>query len=401
MNPSFEKSQLLSLLKKNDLPKYKINIDDLKNNLDEIHKKIIDENYDFLITNNRNYFITNDLGDILVLRKLYDNIKKIYKDEQANRNFIINQIRILLSDTCKFWIIKTDIEKFYESINRKRILEKFYNDGMLSYYSLFLIRKLFKNLDNNYKYKGIPRGINISSLLSEIYMRKFDEWIKRNEGVYYYARYVDDIIIFLDTYDNAKEILKKINPELKKLAPGLKLNYLKTKLFDDGLKSYKLNSCKVINSNTLNHLGYSIRIKSNGNNNKDLSISLSLNKVKKIKSRIIKSFLAYSKNKNFKLLEKRIKFLTGNYVVRKNKNTELKAGIFYNYIYINELETFNKLNEFYYKVLFSKTKNFGDKIGLSPRQKSILKKYNFISGFKNKKIIKLSYQEMKEITNCW
>ena len=115
MNPSFEKSQLLSLLKKNDLPKYKINIDDLKNNLDEIHKKIIDENYDFLITNNRNYFITNDLGDILVLRKLYDNIKKIYKDEQANRNFIINQIRILLSDTCKFWIIKTDIEKFYES----------------------------------------------------------------------------------------------------------------------------------------------------------------------------------------------------------------------------------------------------------------------------------------------
>ena len=88
-------------------------------------------------------------------------------------------------------------------------------------------------------------------------------------------------------------------------------------------------------------------------------------------------------------------------MVRKNKNTELKAVIFYNYIYINELETFNKLNEFYYKVLFSKTKNFGDKIGLSPRQKSILKKYNFISGFKNKKIIKLSYQEMKEITNCW
>lgn len=44
---------------------------------------------------------------------------------------------------------------------------------------------------------GLPRGLSISSVMSELYMKYFDLRIRRLEGVYYYARFVDDIVVFV------------------------------------------------------------------------------------------------------------------------------------------------------------------------------------------------------------
>lgn len=87
----------------------------------------------------------------------------------------------------------------------------------------------------------------------------------------------------------------------------------------------------------------------------ELRVSIAEKKVIKIKTRVIKAFLDFSKNKNFGLLEKRIQFLTGNYSIRKSEEgNSLRAGIYYNYLQVTDTDIFNELNQLLKKTIFSK-----------------------------------------------
>ena len=54
--------------------------------------------------------------------------------------------------------------------------------------------------------KGVPRGIGISSPLSEVYMQDLDKTIKERQEVVFYTRYVDDIFIILSDLGKYKTI---------------------------------------------------------------------------------------------------------------------------------------------------------------------------------------------------
>ena len=80
----------------------------------------------------------------LVLRKLYNNIKRIYGVKQSNRNQIVKQMISLLKEESPKWVVRLDIKHFYESINRNRLMERFIEDGRLNFQSICLLRNLFK-----------------------------------------------------------------------------------------------------------------------------------------------------------------------------------------------------------------------------------------------------------------
>jgi hypothetical protein len=398
MNQSFDIKELKKLCKQNEHIDSSLQIE-----LETACQNISNETFDFDLKQVGNYYLANDLPNKLILRKLNDNIKRIYKDEQANRKTIVSQIKTLMEETCPSWIIKTDIKSFYESIDRERLLAKFKDDSILSYYSLLSLDKLFSNntLQNS---TGVPRGMNISATLSEIYMRKFDKWVRNYPSVFYYARFVDDIIIFTYTKQGALSLLKSINEKLKELAEGLVINDRKTQLFD-GLALESLNitdGTKIKKDNFLEYLGYKFA-KKNNKKNVLLEISIAEKKIKKIKSRITWSFADYTKNCNFELLENRIKFLTGNYSIKKNaEGNDLRAGIFFNYSQLNNFDVLNELNTYYKKILFSKKGNLGTQIDcLSMTQKNTLKKYCFVTGFKNKIYNSFDSTQMSEIVSCW
>jgi hypothetical protein len=347
--------------------------------------------------------LAESLESKLILRKLNDNIKRIYKDEQANRKIIISQTKVLLEDTCPYWILKTDIKSFYESIDRNRLIDKFKNDSILSYYSLFLLKKLFSNSLISIS-NGIPRGMNISATLSEIYMRKFDKWVRRCEGVFYYARFVDDIIIFVNSLYNMKTLINNINIRLSELAQGLVINRDKTQLFE-GLTLMQLDIetyVKLNNDNSLEYLGY----KFNKNNEKgkyNLTISIAEKKIKKIKTRLTLSFIDFSYNHDFILLNNRIKFITGNFGIRKTREGNmLKSGIYYNYPNLTDESKLKELTEYYRKLLYCKKGKLGIALSrLTLIQRNKLKKYCFVAGF-NKRIFKsFSYSKINEIVRCW
>jgi hypothetical protein len=401
MNQSFNRQQLIRLCKQAEFVDYGLTLTQLGDNLDETFESINKDEFTFEITKVNEYYLTHDLPNKLVLRKLNDNLKRLYKDEQANRRIIISQVKTLLEETCPFWVLKTDIKSFYESIDRDRVIAKFKDDSMLSFQSMYLLRKVFENPTLSAT-TGVPRGMNISSTLSEIYMRKFDRWIRRVPGVYYYARFVDDIIIFTNSLQSSLDLVNAINPKLTELAEGLEINNNKTELFN-GSSLNKSTGSLLRKSNDLEYLGYRFTKEKRGKTD-FLKVSIAEKKIKKIKTRIVLAFLDFIKNNEFKLLENRIKFLTGNYSIRKNiDGNDLRAGIYYNYLQVTDLTIFDELNSFYKKTLFSKNHSFGNKLSLALTgvQKEKLNKYCFKTGFNFKVYNSFKFEEMTAIISCW
>lgn len=403
MNQDYISEELKKHLKKGELFRNDLDKDLINSDLELIEKNILEENFEFNIKTNGNYFFIESIAEKLVIRKLNDNIKRIYKDEQANRKFIIHQVKTLLKETAPFWIIKTDIKSFYENIDRDRIFRKMKNDAMLSYYSIHLLKKIFDNQLVSSQ-SGLPRGLNISSILSEIYMRNFDKVIQRFQDVYYYARFVDDIIIFLNNRKSAITLFDKLNETLKEQKLTLTINNEKTQLID-GL-NFKVIQHKYKSPpkhNNLEYLGYKFFLNEIDSDRK-LNITIADKKVKKIKTRIVKSYVDFLSNNDFELLKLRVLFITGNYGISESYDgSTLKAGIYYNYSHINDQKVLNDLNIFHRKLLYSKKDSLGINLNrkITNSQRNILNKYCFISGYNNKTFNLFNFVTMGKIIKCW
>ena len=391
MNQNFSSNQLIKLCKQREWEDYDLEKDDLEAEIDYNFTKIINGTFNFQIEKIGEYFLTHDLSQKLIIRKLNDNLKRLYKDEQANRRIIIKQVKTLLTENCPMWILRTDIEKFYESIDRERLISKLRNDSILSFHSLSLLNKLFDNQEISQS-TGLPRGMSISATLSELYMRKFDKWIQRNPGIYFYARFVDDIIIF----SNDVSVIKRLNSQINdNLEEGLNKKVQKTGIY---------NGNNISKEKPLEYLGYQFTSQTTNKGEKNLEVSIAKKKIKKIKTRVTLALLDHVKKKNFNLIEKRIKFLTGNYSVKANsEGNDLKAGIYYNYSHLTKYDIFDDLNLYFRKALFSKSGKFGSKIdsALTQIQKDKLAKYSFKHGFVNMVYCSFTPEDMKEIKSCW
>lgn len=188
--------------------------------------------YQFQIRKFENLYLNNcQKGSIeflcqdLVLRKLYNNIKRIYAVEQSNRNQIVKQMDSLLREDTQKWVVRLDVQRFYESIDRERVMLRFQADGRLNYQSIMLLKNLFEQ-SAIVSDKGLPRGLSISSVMSELYMKYFDLEIRRMEGVFYYARFVDDIIVFCSSQKSQENVWKSVPKILSEI--GLQLNKSKS-----------------------------------------------------------------------------------------------------------------------------------------------------------------------------
>lgn len=328
----------------------------------------------------------------LVLRKLYNNIKRIYGIEQSNRNQIIKQMTSLLREEACKWVVRLDIRHFYESIERERLINRFVEDGRLNYQSIYLLKNLFSNSSIS-KTKGLPRGLNISSVMSELYMKYFDLEIRRMDGVFYYARFVDDIIIFCSSSNSQENVWAKVPELLDKL--GLQLNESKSYKDDNNQKDQK--NQKVLN---LTYLGYTFILKKKN----DLEIAIADKKVNVIKTRITKSFVRFAKDGNFIKLKNRIKFLTGNITIN-NPSTLLpiRIGIYFNYNMISSRTSLYELDKYYQKLLHCRTGRLGLKLkkNFNVNQIEELSKYSFVFGFDKHVRHYFTSTTIADITNCW
>jgi len=334
------------------------------------------------------YVIKDSPENYFTMKQIQRNISRLFDVKQSNRNEIVSQVKNLLKDGFPKYVLKIDIDNFYESISQKILLNKINDDNLLTPFSKKILRNILKQYTQlSGSNEGIPRGIGASAYLAELFMRDVDNKIKSMGEISYYARYVDDIIIIFTPKTNAYHVdyLK----EIKKIIEDkfcLKLNDQKTDTFD-------LLDPRQSSSYSMEYLGYKITFGTG-----DIKTELSQKKFDKYEQRINLTFDNYfnlskiDEKEARKLLVKRLRFLTGNTRLKNNKKNIL-VGVYYSNRQLTEEEELTRLDNYLIEKINSSIK-------LKKLQER-LRKYNFKDGFKTKRFSPFKTHEFQKIMKIW
>jgi len=365
----------------------------IEKKLNCISKKISENNISFHLTKaktaNGKYLYTLEptAESFFTLKYIQYALSRTYKVHQKNRNIIINQIlsHFRGKPSYPFYLVRTDVKDFYESINTDKVLAKINRENLIIPTAKRIINQLIQieYLNKHNNTKGLPRGLGISAYLSEIFMSPIDEKIKKNPNVIFYSRYVDDIFVLFRKSENlsCEQAHKYVQEEIEREG-DLKVNSTKTKSFEVGTGQ---------NKNT-DYLGYNLQFSANG-----IAVTISNKRLEKLKIKIDRSFGSYhagskiSEKKARKLLKKRIRFLTGNTRLYNRKKNVL-VGSYFSNKFITDLSKLQELDK-HLKDHFSKSK-FSAKL-------THLGQFSFEDGFNSKKFHRFTPNELKKIVECW
>lgn len=330
------------------------------------------------------FCIDEEPETFFVIKQIQRNIHRIYGVKQASRHDLVCQLRDMLVSKFPFELVRTDISSFYESIDRKRLLEKLERDQLLSSAS----KKYIKQVLDSYglisgKPTGVPRGVGISAYLAELYLRPVDKTIRAIPGLVLYCRFVDDIVAVFARPPAGKSLgsfKQLINETLSD--NGLALNEEKTSEFN----------LADANPKKFEYLGYRFYLKQ-----ELFEISPSAAKVMKYRSRMNAAFADYwrekpvNSKKAFRKLVGRIKFLTGNTRL-SNSKSRAATGIYFNNPLVTDLSSF--------KLLDGQLKRRIGELKRSSLQKKI-RKLKFTTGFEQRRYHNFSTRELQMIVRAW
>lgn len=279
----------------------------LQEHLSKVSSNILSSSFRFTLTPDASedpqkpvYSIGTTAEEFFAMQVLCRNVKKMFKISMSSRDEILFQLKMLLrEDKSRYYIIRTDVRHCFESIPHDKLFEYLEGNNLLDVKSKSLLRGLIRKEFEAKNLRplvptpqtGIPRGCAVSSLLSEFYLSKIDEVIRRTlPGIVFMARYVDDMVLVIhpdirDEYHKSKdwyiEELEKIYSQ-----KGLTIHTPS----DSSGKCYTYDSADTVDLD-FNLLGYNIRL---SNKNRDsIGFSLSQDKLKSITDRIDKSFTTF------------------------------------------------------------------------------------------------------------
>lgn len=361
---------------------------------------------------------SKDHAQLFAMKQLQTNLQKTFKVKQANRHLIMTNIKLLLKTRRPFYIIRTDVSSFFESIPQAQLKHIVTDNTLLSYKSRVFVNAIFKEYEAE-KAKltdeeseglkegcGVPRGIGISSLLSEIYMRDLDSSIKKRPEVIFYVRYVDDIFMILAELPQGKDIEKYYGSLVEKFKEkGLILKPIgdeKCSLFN--CFDHKDDAFEV------SYLGYKLTITTKVSKSvlksADVTYSMSDNKKKRITDRINNAFKHFDATNKYDIHQARkdlvdsLKLITGNVRLHKSKSG-IKTGLYYNSDLLDGTDDLETLNTY----LYSKNVNLYKNLFHTEEEKDAyltslhgrIKKFDFVTAWNTKKMYDLKDGRMKEI----
>lgn len=357
--PKKQRDELLDEIRelKSELEEEKQDI--LTNKTYEIGKGNADLDITTKTIKKHNAFVANDINTVIICQIIKQELRKSYKLMPANMNTIIEQVKSLLDNPMPKVVVRADICKFFESIPQDKIVKKLADDGYVSQRTMKYLRRILyrcNELQGNEQRIGIPRGLSFSSYLSELYLLSVDTEITNMKGVYFYKRYVDDIIMICNpsvaTVDDYWQLLDKILTE-----KDLKLHH-------DSEKKYLAVYDKESKDSGFDYLGYHLSY-SEGH----LNVSMSPKRFNKYKKLIDAVFDLYSKSANYRkgkeekleaegqqrkrplrkdalhCLFTRLRVLTSNGFLSGKKNY-VSTGIYYSNKHLTDLSQLKELDRY-------------------------------------------------------
>lgn len=142
-----------------------------------------------------------------------------------------------------YYILKMDVSKYFENIDKK-ILISILEKKILDKNVMWLIKEILYSQE---KEVGLEIGNYTSQLFANIYLNEVDQYVKKELGIKYYFRYLDDSVLLVKNKEEAKKCLSNIKNFLD-LKLGLCLNK-KTQIFKSkqGINfcGYKINENRL------------------------------------------------------------------------------------------------------------------------------------------------------------
>ena len=360
---------------------------------------------------------SKDHAQLFAMKQLQANLQRTFKVKQANRHLIMTNIKLLLKTRRPFYLIRTDVSSFFESIPQESLRHTVMDNTLLSYKSKVFVNALLKEYEAEKTRLaetesegmkpgcGVPRGIGISSLLSEIYMRDLDNSIKKRPEVIFYVRYVDDIFILLAELPEGKSLVAYYGELVEKFQKhGLTL-----KATDEGKCS--LYNCfeSVDKTIDVTYLGYKLTITAKWNKDKletYVTYSMSDNKKERIERRISNAFRHFDATNKYALHQARkdlvdlLKMITGNVRLHKSKSG-IKTGLYYNSDLLDGTDDLKSLNTY----LYSKEVTLHPNLFHTEEEKEAyltalhnrIEMFDFVTAWQTRKMYDLKDGRMREI----
>jgi hypothetical protein len=413
-----------------DVDVYPKTVTEWKAFLTRVQTEILDGTFRFrpftvvALPKNKRMFTTQSLENIMVMRKINENVRRAYRVKQANRLDTIRQVQQALRETSPKHLIRLDIKSFYESVPRKILLQRLRSDRLVSTRTLDLLERLLKML-GHLGTAGLPRGLQISATLAELHAAELERELRAIEGVYYVARYVDDIILF--SYVDYQTIAPKIERAFD--ACRLRLNV--EKLEDEEVLNCRCKHACIHGRGRcpcdpkcrcqpkieqeyircVDILGYRIAFpdvnEKRDRTENDVRVYMADRKIRKYRKRLYSAAQSYLESGDFSLLSDRVLFLTANHKLESTKvGGSLKGGIYYNFsLYdpydVSSIFPENRL-EFLDRILRSTLTNALSRRPAPCRNsRRHLLSMSFVRGHNLRRIHTLSPKRMMEVGSCW
>lgn len=140
---------------------------------------------------------------------LKNRLDKVFKIKYASRSKIINLLFNtipVLKNMNDFVIIRADFKSFFDSVLSRFVYEKYVLPSLLPRGDKDILEKYID------EFKYCYAGLCLSNGMTEIVCRDFDKKLKARlttYGVFFYERYVDDMLIMLNSYVAQDEIIGK------------------------------------------------------------------------------------------------------------------------------------------------------------------------------------------------
>lgn len=354
----------------------------------ECMEKIHDKNYDFSKYDNQTFTQGKKKRKIYFYEKMsIENVLAHYLKKQldytfsikyTSRNKLINLMFNTLpavKDLNDFVIIRADFKSFFDSVLTEHVFRKYIEHSLMSRADKDILQQYID------EFRFCYAGLCLSNGMTEIVCRDFDKQIRaklEKYGVVSYERYVDDILVILNSHISKNyfiEIINKVIEEVFEDCP-VKLNYEPHKF------SY-ISRREIVSVQGFDFLGYHFDILFN--NKVKFKFGIAERKRCKYYNIIEQVYLDYKRNGNMELFRQRIKMYSARVVIARSLGDDsfewLTKGVIANY---NELR-------FHMKDLDSRTKEFLEKTHMRLLHKHNIKEpYFMVNSDKDNSIYNLS-----------
>lgn len=355
--------------------------------------KIYDGSYSFslalqddLCINAHPYGSIEHLCQDLLIRKLSANIMHSYRLKPTNRNLIVRQIKQMLDTKTPVCIMRKDVRHFFESVNPNQIMTKLRKDGRVTCQTIQLCESLMCQA-TNLGAVGVPRGLALSSALTEFLMHKFDHTFTKLPDTLLYNRYVDDIIMISTCRCDLDAVQMLVDESLQTVG-----------LEENKDKSYSLPYAEWLAGKGFEYLGYTFVHTDNG-----VKVRIAEKKLKRIKTRITLAFKDFVKTGDEQMLFDRMQFLSCVSYVKSSSLRKVKVGLPANYSATTGCDSFKEIDNYYQNILHCKNGAFGHKLqtSLSPGFRDKLERISFVHCYEFRIRRKFSGARMHKLKDCW